>query len=169
MTCPDKFLQPESLPQPIRTPWWTAIPCSQRVVDYVNNKLPTLYNAFPRLPFAFVPFAFSQFILVEALFAQGWIDIFARWLRSATDEEMFLTFWVMFLMSDILTRLLGTNIEGTILLIKVAHAANLPNDSKRAAHVALGIASSACAERLVASWMERMALDALNGQVERTV
>jgi Na+/H+ antiporter NhaD/arsenite permease-like protein len=96
-----------------------------------------------------VSFAFSQFILVEALSVQGWIDIFANWLRSATNEDVLWTFWIMFCMSDVLIRISGTNIEGTMLLIKVVRVANLPDDSNRAAHVALGIASSAWAIRQV--------------------
>ena len=35
----------------------------------------TFFTALPRLPFALVPFAFSQFILIEALAHQGWIDL----------------------------------------------------------------------------------------------
>ena len=55
----------------------------------------------------------------------------------------------MFCMSNVLIRISGTNIEGTMLLIKVVRVANLPDDSNRAAHVALGIASSAWAIRQV--------------------
>jgi hypothetical protein len=45
---------------------------------------PTFSTAFPRLPFGLIPFAFSQFILIEALNRRGWIDVFAHWLKKAT-------------------------------------------------------------------------------------
>ena len=75
--------------------WWESVPPIRQIVDFVKNHLPTLYNASPRLPFALVPFAFSQFILIEALSGQGWIDIFARWLVLATKEQMYPTLWII--------------------------------------------------------------------------
>ncbi|KAK2462781.1 hypothetical protein APHAL10511_005172 [Amanita phalloides] len=123
-------------------PWWESIPYMSRVVDYTKYHLPTLYNAFPRLPFALVPFAFSQFILIEALDRQGWISIFARWLVIATRKEMYPTLWIIGVTGVILCNISGTNIGATILLTKVVRAANLPFDSNRAAGVALAVASN---------------------------
>ncbi|PFH48072.1 hypothetical protein AMATHDRAFT_6158 [Amanita thiersii Skay4041] len=108
----------------------------------IANHFPTLYNAFPRLPFALVPFAFSQFILIEALTRQGWIDIFARWFIIATDREMFAVIWLMGVLGVILCNISGTNIGATILLTKVARAARLPGPSDRAAAIALAVASN---------------------------
>jgi len=43
----------------------------RRFSKYLSIHFPTLHTALPRLPFALVPFAFSQFILIEALNHQG--------------------------------------------------------------------------------------------------
>ncbi|KAF8728368.1 hypothetical protein AX14_006735 [Amanita brunnescens Koide BX004] len=126
----------------IQKQWWELVPPIHNTVDFVRDHLPTLYNAFPRLPFALVPFAFSQFILIEALAGQGWIDIFARWLVIATKSEMYPTLWIIGVMGVILCNISGTNIGATILLTKVVRAANLPRDSTRAAGIALAVASN---------------------------
>ena len=122
--------------------WWEYVPPIPKIVYLVRDHLPTLYNAFPRLPFALVPFAFSQFILIEALAGQGWIDIFARWLVIATKERMYPTLWIIGVMGVILCNISGTNIGATILLTKIVRAANLPPDSTRAAGIALAVASN---------------------------
>ncbi|KAF7985519.1 hypothetical protein HWV62_3741 [Athelia sp. TMB] len=102
----------------------------------------TLHTALPRLPFALVPFAFSQFILVEALAHQGWIDVFAVWLVRATGKEIYPTIWIVGILGVILCNLAGTNIGATILLTKVARAADLPSPTLRAAAIALAVASN---------------------------
>jgi Na+/H+ antiporter NhaD/arsenite permease-like protein len=117
----------------------TVIPRSQ---DHLKRHFPTITSAFPRLPFALVPFAFSQFILIEALDHQGWIDIFASWLVHATHREMYPVVWVVGVIGVVLCNVSGTNIGATILLTKVARAANLPNHSFRAAAIALAVASN---------------------------
>ncbi|CAA7262485.1 unnamed protein product [Cyclocybe aegerita] len=86
---------------------------------------PTLYTAFPRLPFALVPFAFSQFILIEGLAHQGWIEIFARWLVVASGRRMYPTIWLVGILGVVLCNISGTNIGATILLTKVVRAASL--------------------------------------------
>ena len=126
----------------IQQQWWEIVPPIHKTVDFVRGHLPTLYNAFPRLPFALVPFAFSQFILIEALAGQGWIDIFAHWLIIATKGEMYPTLWIIGVMGVILCNISGTNIGATILLTKVVRAANLHHDSTRAAGIALAVASN---------------------------
>jgi len=103
---------------------------------------PTLSIALPRLPFALVPFAFSQFILIEALTHQGWIDIFAVWLVRATGRQIYPTIWVIGVLGVILCNLSGTNIGATILLTKVVRAAAFPDHSLRAAAIALAVASN---------------------------
>jgi len=102
----------------------------------------TLHTALPRLPFALVPFAFSQFILVEALAHQGWIDVFGVWLVRATGREIYPTVWIVGILGVILCNLSGTNIGATILLTKVARAADLPSPTLRAAAIALAVASN---------------------------
>ncbi|KAF8178470.1 hypothetical protein BJ912DRAFT_856074 [Pholiota molesta] len=112
---------------------------------------PTLYTAFPRLPFALVPFAFAQFILIEALAHQGWIERFAGWLVRATGRRVHATVWAVGGLGVLLCNLSGTNIGATILLTKVVRAAvvSAPPDVgvsldafERAAGVALAVASN---------------------------
>lgn len=110
---------------------------------------PTFYTAFPRLPFALIPFAFSQFILIEGLAHQGWIEIFARWLVIATERKMFPTIWLVGVLGVILCNLSGTNIGATILLTKVVRAASASapvgtdvTAFDRSAAIALAVASN---------------------------
>ncbi|KAJ7248210.1 hypothetical protein B0H12DRAFT_1203080 [Mycena haematopus] len=106
---------------------------------------PTFSTALPRLPFALIPFAFSQFILIEALAHQGWIDVFASWLRHATRHNPaspYPTIWIIGTLGIILCNLSGTNIGATILLTKVVRAALLPPHTQRAAAISLAVASN---------------------------
>lgn len=107
-----------------------------------DRHFPTFSIALPRLPFALVPFAFSQFILIEALAHQGWIDVFAVWLVRATGREIYPTIWIVGVLGVILCNLSGTNIGATILLTKVVRAADFPDHSLRAAAIALAVASN---------------------------
>src|SRR5690606_15739681 len=85
---------------------------------------PTISTALPRLPFALVPFAFSQFILIEALAHQGWIDIFAVWfIRATRNGGLYETVWLIGVLGVILCNIAGTNIGATILLTKIVRAA----------------------------------------------
>jgi Na+/H+ antiporter NhaD/arsenite permease-like protein len=108
----------------------------------LDQHFPTFSIALPRLPFALVLFAFSQFILIEALAHQGWIDIFAIWLVRVTGRQVYPTIWIIGVFGVVLCNLAGTNIGATILLTKVVRAAALPNDSLRAAAIALAVASN---------------------------
>ena len=104
---------------------------------------PTFFTALPRLPFALIPFVFSQFILIEGLSRQGWIDIFATWLVKATHRQVIPTVWLLGVLGVILSNVAGTNIGATILLTKVVHAApDFPASSTRAAAIALAVASN---------------------------
>jgi len=110
----------------------------------LHTHFPTFFTALPRLPFALVPFAFSQFILIEALSHQGWIDLFGTWLLRATHGEMYRTIWLIGVLGVILCNISGTNIGATILLTKVVRAAApmLPTPTIRAAAIALAVASN---------------------------
>jgi len=88
-------------------------------------RFPTLYSTFPRLPFALVPFVFSQFILIEALAQQGWIEVFSRWLVVASGRRIHPTVWLVGVLGVILSNCSGTNIGATILLTKVVRHATL--------------------------------------------
>lgn len=48
-------------------------------------KFPTFVHVFLRLPLPLLPFAFSMFILVEALSFVGWIRVFGGWWASWVD------------------------------------------------------------------------------------
>lgn len=109
----------------------------------LSSRFPTFFTALPRLPFALVPFAFSQFILIEALSHQGWIDVFAEWLVKASGREMHATIWLIGVLGVIMCNLSGTNIGATILLTKVVRAASeFPEHSTRAAGIALAVSSN---------------------------
>lgn len=113
-----------------------------RRLEWLEAHFPTIYKAFPRLPFALVPFAFSQFILIEALSHQGWIDVFATWLVRASKFQIYPTIWLIGVLGVIMCNISGTNIGATILLTKVVRAANMPNHTLRAAAIALAVASN---------------------------
>ncbi|KAL1760701.1 hypothetical protein FB107DRAFT_202312 [Schizophyllum commune] len=105
--------------------------------------LPTLATAIPRLPLALVPFAFSQFILIEGLARRGWIDVFASWYLRATHGALHPTIWLIGVLSIALCNCAGTNIGATILLAKVLRAARgVPPPTLRAAAIALAVGSN---------------------------
>jgi len=109
----------------------------------LSKRFPIFFTALPRLPFGLIPFAFSQFILIEGLAHQGWIDIFAGWLIKATHGQIIPTIWVVGVLGVILCNIAGTNIGATILLTKVVRAApGFPVASARAAAIALAVASN---------------------------
>ncbi|KAF4612870.1 hypothetical protein D9613_011171 [Agrocybe pediades] len=111
--------------------------------DTLANHFPTFFTALPRLPFGLIPFAFSQFILIEALSHQGWIEVFARWLVIASGRQMIPSIWLIGVLGVILCNIAGTNIGATILLTKIVHAApDFPDSSSRAAAIALAVASN---------------------------
>ncbi|THU97657.1 hypothetical protein K435DRAFT_838531 [Dendrothele bispora CBS 962.96] len=119
----------------------------KRLHKRLSYHFPTFFTALPRLPFALVPFAFSQFILIEALAHQGWIDVFALWLVRASHRAIHPTVWLIGILGVVLCNLAGTNIGCTILLTKVVRAAvnssdGFPDDSTRAAGIALVVASN---------------------------
>ncbi|KAJ8488747.1 hypothetical protein ONZ45_g13835 [Pleurotus djamor] len=115
---------------------------SRSAMDGLADHFPTFFIALPRLPFALVPFAFSQFILIEALTHQGWIELFANWLVRATDRHIYPTIWLIGVLGVLLCNLSGTNIGATILLTKVIRAAALPPHVDRAGAIALAVASN---------------------------
>ncbi|KIM41604.1 hypothetical protein M413DRAFT_445580 [Hebeloma cylindrosporum] len=115
-------------------------------LDHLRQKwaahFPTFFTALPRLPFGLIPFAFSQFILIEALAAQGWINVFGGWLVKASNRQMIPTVWLVGVLGVILCNVAGTNIGATILLTKIVHAAQLPASSEKAAALALAVSSN---------------------------
>ncbi|KAF8920781.1 hypothetical protein CPB85DRAFT_1372815 [Mucidula mucida] len=115
----------------------------QAVHKRLSRHFPTFFTALPRLPFGLIPFAFSQFILIEALDHQGWIEVFAHWLVRASGRAIHPSIWLIGVLGVILCNISGTNIGATILLTKVVRAApDFPSDSTRAAGIALAVASN---------------------------
>ncbi|KAF8236164.1 hypothetical protein L208DRAFT_1391283 [Tricholoma matsutake] len=104
---------------------------------------PTLSTALPRLPFGLIPFAFSQFILIEGLSHQGWIDVFAHWLVKASGGRIYPTVWIIGVLGVLFCNVAGTNIGATIMLTKIVRAApGYSFQSIRAAAIALAVASN---------------------------
>ncbi|KAJ7653275.1 hypothetical protein DFH06DRAFT_1205183 [Mycena polygramma] len=133
------------------SPFASPLPTKSLSLAFANKRaklaahFPTFFTALPRLPFALIPFAFAQFILIEALTHQGWIDVFASWLRHATHRNPaspYPTIWIIGILGIILCNLSGTNIGATILLTKVVRAALLPPHTERAAAISLAVASN---------------------------
>ncbi|KIY44478.1 hypothetical protein FISHEDRAFT_51514 [Fistulina hepatica ATCC 64428] len=112
--------------------------------SHLARRFPTFFTVFPWLPLPLVPFALSQFILIEALDHQGWIDIFAHWLvRITRHGEMVSTIWVVGVFGMLLCNFAGTNFGATILLTKVVRVApGFPVQSTHAAAAALALASN---------------------------
>ena len=140
----DRTLVDESPPPSSKTSipeWRSKLTATHK---QLHAHFPTFFTALPRLPFALVPFAFSQFILIEALADQGWINVFSTWLLRATQGEIYRTIWFIGVIGVILCNISGTNIGATILLTKVVHAAApmLSAPTIRAAAIALAVASN---------------------------
>lgn len=83
------------------------------------RRFPTFSTTLSRLPYALLPFAFSQFILVEALSYTGWITLFSHWLAKIVSLSVPLTVLVVLILSILLCNCSGTNIGATILLVKI--------------------------------------------------
>jgi len=118
------------------------------VVDKFITKFPTVSAALRRLPYALLPFAFSQFILVEALSYTGWINLFSSWLVTVVGFSLPATVFVVGITSVILCNASGTNIGATILLVKILKSSNfagregLPARVETAGMLALAVGSN---------------------------
>jgi Na+/H+ antiporter NhaD/arsenite permease-like protein len=116
--------------------------------------IPTIFYAFRRLPFALVPFVFSQFILIEGLRHQGWVDVFAVWLVRATGRAIYPTIWIVGIFGVIMCNFSGSNIGATILLTKVLcspQGFSRHSSQSVAAAIALAVASNIGAVNLTPS------------------
>ncbi|KAL4808024.1 hypothetical protein BDV18DRAFT_95385 [Aspergillus unguis] len=90
------------------------------VYRWLQETFPTVTAVVSHMPFPLVPFAFSMFILVQALSTKGWIEVFAygwdHWVnRTGTVGAI----GGMGFLSVILCNFAGTNIGTTILLSRV--------------------------------------------------
>lgn len=55
----------------------TLVSLMEDAYSWCQETLPTVAAVLAHLPFALVPFAFSMFVLVEALVTKGWVSVFA--------------------------------------------------------------------------------------------
>ncbi|KAK4459837.1 putative arsenite efflux transporter ArsB-like protein [Cladorrhinum samala] len=85
-----------------------------------QETFPTATAVLSHLPYALVPFAFSMFVLVQALKTKGWVEVFARgWDRWVAKTGTVGAIGGMGFLSVILCNFSGTNIGTTILLCRV--------------------------------------------------
>ncbi|ESZ99243.1 putative arsenite efflux transporter ArsB [Sclerotinia borealis F-4128] len=88
-----------------------------------QETFPTVTAVVSHLPFALVPFAFSMFVLVQALVTKGWVPVFAYgWDHWVNKTGTVGAIGGMGFLSCILCNFAGTNIGTTILLCRVIQA-----------------------------------------------
>ncbi|KAK2797189.1 hypothetical protein FQN50_009288 [Emmonsiellopsis sp. PD_5] len=90
---------------------------------WTQDTFPTVTAVVAHLPFALVPFAFTMFILVQALVTKGWVPVFAYgWDHWVNKTGTVGSIGGMGFLSVILCNFAGTNIGTTILLSRVIQA-----------------------------------------------
>ncbi|KAJ6123777.1 hypothetical protein N7471_011094 [Penicillium samsonianum] len=88
-----------------------------------QETFPTVTVVVSHMPFALVPFAFTMFILVQALVTKGWVPVFAYgWDHWVEKTGTIGSIGGMGFLSVILCNFAGTNIGTTILLSRVIQA-----------------------------------------------
>ncbi|KAF4620187.1 hypothetical protein G7Y89_g14634 [Cudoniella acicularis] len=88
--------------------------------SWSQETFPTVIAVLAHLPFALVPFAFSMFVLVQALVTKGWVQVFAYgWDHWVNKTGTIGSIGGMGFISVILCNFAGTNIGTTILLSRV--------------------------------------------------
>ncbi len=90
----------------------------QRLHARVVDMFPTVSIVLSRLPFPLLPFAFSMFILVQALAHVGFINILAAGLGRVCSAGYIPTAFFISVLGIVLCNIGGTNIGATILLTK---------------------------------------------------
>ncbi|PCH35711.1 hypothetical protein WOLCODRAFT_80579 [Wolfiporia cocos MD-104 SS10] len=107
------------------------VPVVQSYLARFSSALPTVAAILQRLPYPLLPFAFLMFILVQALSAAGWVELFARWwavwiVRTGVVGAV----GGMAFLACIFCNVCGTNIGATILLARVIQLwiMNTPED-----------------------------------------
>ncbi|OAA50510.1 Arsenical pump membrane protein, ArsB [Metarhizium rileyi] len=98
----------------------TLVSLSKDGFRWCQETFPTAAAVILHLPFALVPFAFSMFVLVQALVTKGWIPVFAygwdNWVKKTGTVG---AIGGMGFLSVVLCNFAGTNIGTTILLSRV--------------------------------------------------
>ncbi|KAG8165393.1 hypothetical protein KVR01_005668 [Diaporthe batatas] len=88
-----------------------------------QETFPTVMAVISHLPFALVPFAFSMFVLVQALVTKGWVSVFAYgWDHWVSKTGTVGAIGGMGFLSVIFCNFAGTNIGTTIFLSRVIQA-----------------------------------------------
>ncbi|KAF8314497.1 hypothetical protein DL93DRAFT_2125688 [Clavulina sp. PMI_390] len=127
---------------------WTLYKLWRAIRKYAKETFPTVSAVLEHLPFALVPFAFSMFILVQALVTKGWVNVFANgWHAWITKTGTVGGIGGMGFVSVLLCNFAGTNIGTSILLSRVLqfwlnNPNNLISDRDRDASIyalALGV------------------------------
>ncbi|KAK4168467.1 putative arsenite efflux transporter ArsB-like protein [Cladorrhinum sp. PSN259] len=97
---------------------------------WCQETFPTSTAVLSHLPYALVPFAFSMFVLVQALKTKGWVEVFARgWDKWVTKTGTVGAIGGMGFLSVILCNFSGTNIGTTILLCRIIQSWSDMNDA----------------------------------------
>ncbi|KAJ5529959.1 hypothetical protein N7527_003352 [Penicillium freii] len=93
------------------------------IYRWSQETFPTVTVVVSHMPFALVPFAFTMFILVQALVTKGWVPVFAYgWDHWVGKTGTVGSIGGMGFLSVILCNFAGTNIGTTILLSRVIQA-----------------------------------------------
>ncbi|KAL2161871.1 hypothetical protein VTH06DRAFT_7655 [Thermothelomyces fergusii] len=101
----------------------TLVSLAKGAYTWSQETFPTATAVIAHLPFALVPFAFSMFVLVQALVTKGWVPIFAKgWDAWVNKTGTIGAIGGMAFLSVILCNFSGTNIGTTILLSRVVQA-----------------------------------------------
>jgi Na+/H+ antiporter NhaD/arsenite permease-like protein len=56
----------------------TLVSLSRKAYEWLQETFPTATTVMAHLPYALVPFAFTMFVLVQALVTKGWVPVFAH-------------------------------------------------------------------------------------------
>ncbi|KFY45698.1 hypothetical protein V494_00824 [Pseudogymnoascus sp. VKM F-4513 (FW-928)] len=101
----------------------TLVSLSADAYRWSQETFPTVTAVLAHLPFALIPFAFTMFILVQALVTKGWVSVFAYgWDHWVTKTGTVGAIGGMGFLSVVLCNFAGTNIGTTILLCRIVQA-----------------------------------------------
>ncbi|EER39514.1 conserved hypothetical protein [Histoplasma capsulatum var. duboisii H88] len=101
----------------------TLVSLLKNAYRWTQDTFPTVTAVVAHLPFALVPFAFTMFVLVQALVTKGWVPVFAYgWDHWVNKTGTIGAIGGMGFLSVILCNFAGTNIGTTILLSRVIQA-----------------------------------------------
>ncbi|KAH8657223.1 hypothetical protein BGZ60DRAFT_384173 [Tricladium varicosporioides] len=101
----------------------TLVSIMRDIKKWSKATFPTACTVMGLLPFPLVPFAFSMFILVQALVTKGWVPVFGYgWDHWVEKTGTVGAIGGMGFLSVILCNFAGTNIGTTILLSRIIQA-----------------------------------------------